>query len=403
VSRDKPVLVIHHSGRQVVANSRALELAGITRDSIDPPGGSIGRWPGSKEPDGVLDGAAAAALLGALPKLPADDRQAMIQQGQTLYLQNGYTTAVEARATPEDLALYTQAADTGALKLDVMIYADLASAGSALKGHKSVGPKYTRTACASPACRLPSTAWPKTAAPGSPSPTSCRRRASAALCGLPWASDEPPPTSSPAPTPAAGRWPCRPTATRPSTSSSGPARRRQSSRARTAAPAGGRPDPARRPARRPQGGWRGVSFAPQRLALSLAALKDYTLGPERSARFAPAGAPSARPAGAAARRPGAARAVALRRDGRGHQAPAGRRPAARPARRPQGLTLLPARQLGEEKIKGSIAAGKLADFAVLANPLKTPADKLGEIRVTGTVKEGVTVFGGAEGGVPITR
>ncbi|MBL8433898.1 MAG: amidohydrolase family protein, partial [Zoogloea sp.] len=106
VSTDKPVLVIHHSGRQVVMNSRALELAGITRDSVSPPAGRIGRWPGSREPDGSLDGAAATALLGALPKLSADDRQALIQQGQTLYLQNGYTTAVEGRATPEDLALY---------------------------------------------------------------------------------------------------------------------------------------------------------------------------------------------------------------------------------------------------------------------------------------------------------
>ena len=70
----------------------------------------------------------------------------------------------------------------------------------------------------------------------------------------------------------------------------------------------------------------------------------------------------------------------------------------------KALTLLPARQLGEEKLKGSIAAGKLADLTVLsANPLKTPADKLGEIKVIGTVKEGVTVFGGNEGGVPILR
>ena len=49
----------------------------------------------------MLDGAAAAALLGALPRLSADDRQALIQQGQTLYLQNGYTTAVEGRARLE--------------------------------------------------------------------------------------------------------------------------------------------------------------------------------------------------------------------------------------------------------------------------------------------------------------
>ena len=70
----------------------------------------------------------------------------------------------------------------------------------------------------------------------------------------------------------------------------------------------------------------------------------------------------------------------------------------------KALTLLPARQIGEEKIKGSITAGKLADLTVLsANPLKTPADKLGDIRVIGTLKEGVTVFGSNEGGVPITR
>ena len=34
---------------------------------------------------------------------------------------------------------HVPAADTGAVKLDVMIYADLASAGPVLKGHKSVG------------------------------------------------------------------------------------------------------------------------------------------------------------------------------------------------------------------------------------------------------------------------
>ena len=49
-------------------------------------------------------------------------------------------------------------------------------------------------------------------------------------------------------------------------------------------------------------------------------------------------------------------------------------------------------------------AENLADFAILsANPLKTPADRLGEIRVTATIKEGVTVFGGADGGVPLAR
>ena len=148
-----------------------------------------------------------------------------------------------------------------------------------------------------------------------------------------------------------------------------------------------------------------VKAAPQRLALSLAALKDYTLGPERSARFAPAGSALARglpvllhadPARLDPS-PFAVMAAAAKR-------PLGEEQQLAPLDALKAVTLQPARQLGEEKVKGSIAAGKLADFAVLsANPLKTPADKLGEIRVVGTVKEGVTVFGSGEGGVPITR
>ncbi|MCK6388653.1 MAG: amidohydrolase family protein, partial [Zoogloea sp.] len=130
-----------------------------------------------------------------------------------------------------------------------------------------------------------------------------------------------------------------------------------------------------------------------------------TLGPERAARFAPAAAAQARglpvllhadPARLDPS-PFAVMAAAAKR-------PLGEDQQLAPLDALKALTLQPARQLGEEKLKGSIAAGKLADFAVLsANPLKTPADKLGEIRVVGTVKEGVTVFGSGEGGVPITR
>jgi predicted amidohydrolase YtcJ len=146
-------------------------------------------------------------------------------------------------------------------------------------------------------------------------------------------------------------------------------------------------------------------LAPRRLGLSLATLKDYALGEERTARFTPAGAAVGKGlpvllAGDSSQiepTPLANLAAAIKR-------PVGEAQQLSPLDALKALTLLPARQLGEEKLKGSIAAGKLADLTVLsANPLKTPADKLGEIKVIGTVKEGVTVFGGNEGGVPILR
>jgi predicted amidohydrolase YtcJ len=408
VSRDTPVILIHYSGSHLVANGKALELAGIGRDSIDPPGGSIGRWPGSKEPDGVLEGAAATALLGALPQLPADDRQAMIQQGQTLYLQNGYTTAVEARATPDDLALYTQAADTGALKLDVLIYADLASAGASLKGHKTIGPKYYKghLKLAGVSFTLDGNAEDRSAWLTQPYqlPPPGKRNT---FAGYPGSSDE---VSGELFSRAyAGAW-------QVAVQANGDAAIDQYIKGLQAASAK-HPGKDRRPLL--AGGQTlrddqldtlktlGVSLAlaPRRLGLSLATLKDYALGDERTARFIPAGAAAGKGlpvllAGDPSQiepAPFATLAAAIKR-------PAGEAQQLSPLDALKALTVLPARQLGEEKLKGSIATGKLADLTVLsANPLKTPADKLGEIKVIGTVKEGVTVFGGSEGGVPILR
>ena len=408
VSRDKPVLIVHASGRQVVANSEALKLAGITRDSIDPPGGSIGRWPGSKEPDGVLDGAAATALLGTLPQLSKDERMAMIQQGQSLMLQNGYTTAVEARATPDDLALYTQAADAGLLKLDVAFYADLASAGSVLKGHKSIGPKYykSRLRLAGVSFALDGVAEDRSAwltHPYQLPPPGKRTK----FAGYPGATDE---VATDLATRAwANGWQL-------AVQANGDAAIDQFIGAIRAA-AAKHPAKDRHPllvgaqtirddqldALKEAGA--SLSFAPQRLVLSKPALADYLLGAERTARFAPAGSAHARgiatllhadPA-LTAPSPFGVMAAAVKR-------PLGEDQQLDPLTALKALTLLPARQLGEEKIKGSIAAGKLADITVLsANPLKTPTDKLGEIRVTGVVKEGAAVFGGPDGGVPIIR
>ena len=293
VSRDTPVILIHYSGSHLVANGKALELAGIGRDSIDPPGGSIGRWPGSKEPDGVLEGAAATALLGALPHLPADDRQAMIQQGQTLYLQNGYTTAVEARATPDDLALYTQAADTGALKLDVLIYADLASAGASLKGHKTIGPKYYKghLKLAGVSFTLDGNAEDRSAWLTQPYqlPPPGKRNT---FAGYPGSSDE---VSGELFSKAyAGAW-------QVAVQANGDAAIDQFIKGLQAAGAK-HPGKDRRPLL--AGGQTlrddqldtlktlgvSVALAPRRLGLSLPTLKDYALGEERTARFIPAGA-----------------------------------------------------------------------------------------------------------------
>ena len=59
----------------------------------------------------------------------------------------------------------------------------------------------------------------------------------------------------------------------------------------------------------------------------------------------------------------------------------------------KAITINSAYEIGEQKIKGSIEPGKLANFAILSdNPLSVETMKIKEIRVTGTIKEGKSVY-----------
>jgi predicted amidohydrolase YtcJ len=51
---DRPVFLRRYDGHMAVVNTRVLKLAGITADTPDPPGGVIYRKPGTKEPTGLL-------------------------------------------------------------------------------------------------------------------------------------------------------------------------------------------------------------------------------------------------------------------------------------------------------------------------------------------------------------
>jgi len=69
---DRPVVIRDRDGHQALANTRALALAGITRDTPDTPDGRIAH-DASGEPTGLLQEAAASLVLDLLPELSAED------------------------------------------------------------------------------------------------------------------------------------------------------------------------------------------------------------------------------------------------------------------------------------------------------------------------------------------
>jgi len=93
VAPDNPVILPQHTS---VANSKALELAGITKDTPDPPGGKIWKDPETGEPDGRLTERAGKLVRKLIPSLPEDVllealKKGAIQHGQWL-LEQGITT-----------------------------------------------------------------------------------------------------------------------------------------------------------------------------------------------------------------------------------------------------------------------------------------------------------------------
>lgn len=71
--KDRPVLLRRYDGHMGVANTRALQLAGIAAKSPNPIGGVIYRKPGSDEPTGLLRDSAMMLVDRVVP--PPDDSE----------------------------------------------------------------------------------------------------------------------------------------------------------------------------------------------------------------------------------------------------------------------------------------------------------------------------------------
>jgi predicted amidohydrolase YtcJ len=65
---DRPVFLRRYDGHMAVVNSRVLQLAGINEGTADPSGGVIYRKPGSRQPSGVLRDNAMSLVEHLIPR-----------------------------------------------------------------------------------------------------------------------------------------------------------------------------------------------------------------------------------------------------------------------------------------------------------------------------------------------
>lgn len=87
---DQPVMIIHMSGHGAFANSKAFELAGVTKDTPNPEGGEFEKDKNG-ELSGYLKGMPAWLKVG---KLPASTKETILASAN-LHARHGFTTATE--------------------------------------------------------------------------------------------------------------------------------------------------------------------------------------------------------------------------------------------------------------------------------------------------------------------
>ena len=134
IAPDRPAFMEAADGHSAWANSRALELARITRDTPDPPDGRIERDPRTGEPTGALRETAIDLVSRLLPERTDAELAAGLERALPLAAERGITTIMEALASESLLRAYASADRAGRLTLRVVVAADAEPDSTGVEG-----------------------------------------------------------------------------------------------------------------------------------------------------------------------------------------------------------------------------------------------------------------------------
>lgn len=116
VISDRPVYVSERDGHMGLANSKALEIADITRDTPDPPNGHIMKNERG-EPTGELKEAAQRLIRRHMPRSTEQEVYETLLKHMDEAAADGLTSVQNASWSPADQPVYLRALAAGALKI----------------------------------------------------------------------------------------------------------------------------------------------------------------------------------------------------------------------------------------------------------------------------------------------
>jgi len=122
--QDRPVLVTSEDGHVAWVNSKALELAGITRKTRNPHSGIVVKDRRTGEPTGVLKDDAVELVSRLVPEATRVDKLAALRAALSEAIKLGITSVQSVSASREELELLDEIRKDGGL--GIRVYASIA-------------------------------------------------------------------------------------------------------------------------------------------------------------------------------------------------------------------------------------------------------------------------------------
>jgi len=129
VTPDNPVFVNRLDYHMALANSHVLKLAGITRETPDPSGGTIVRDPETGEATGILKDEAMNLVYAIMPDPPDESFDSAFLRAQSHALERGVTQIhdVGSYGGWQDLEVFSRIKDRGQLEMRIYSLVNLST------------------------------------------------------------------------------------------------------------------------------------------------------------------------------------------------------------------------------------------------------------------------------------
>ena len=135
ISPDNPVYLVGMASHAAWVNAKALELAGITRDTPDPPGGKILKRADTGQPTGILLEEALDLVSRLLPPETRESRKEDIRRSIETALRFGLTGMHDAGSNAETVGIFKELLAEGAFPFRLYVMLDVPNAGAVLDSY----------------------------------------------------------------------------------------------------------------------------------------------------------------------------------------------------------------------------------------------------------------------------